>query len=379
MARLRIALDATPLLGPRTGIGAFAAGLVDQLALDPAMAVTAWAATWRGRGDLDAELPAGVRAVHRPMAARPLRVAWASADAPPIQWWTGPVDVVHGTNYVVPPCRDASALVTVHDLTVVHHPELCTRDTLEYPQLLRRAFDRGAHVHTDSRFVAEEVQEVFGLPGDRVHPIHLGVDELEVTEPGLGRGVVGTTGRYVLALGTVEPRKDLPSLVRAFEAVAADHPDTVLAIAGPDGWGSEQLAAALERSPARDRIVRIDRFVSATERAGLVRDATVLAYPSRYEGFGFPPLEAMQVGVPVVATRVGSLPEVLGDAAEWCEPDDADDLAGALHRLLGDEARHDELAAAGPVQAARYSWAACARHLAALYHDLAANGYGQRS
>jgi glycosyltransferase involved in cell wall biosynthesis len=378
MDRLRIALDATPLLGPRTGVGVFAAELLARLAGDPTLEMTAWAASWRGRDGLDDAVPAGVRTITRPMAARPLRAAWSRADQPPIEWWTGTVDVVHGTNFVVPPARRAAGLVTVHDLTVIRFPELCTADTLAYPDLLRRAFRRGAHVHTVSQFVADEVQEVFGLPADRVHPIPLGVEPLEAVDPALARRLAGPRP-YVLALGTVEPRKDLPVLVEAFDAVAEEDPELQLVIAGPDGWGQEQLRRALTLSRHADRIVRIDRFVSSEERAALLRNAAVLAFPSRYEGFGLPPLEAMQVGTPVVATRAGSLPEVLGDAAEWCAVGDVDGLAAALRRVLRHDDRRDALVASGAGQVARYTWEACADAMVALYRDMAANGYGRRS
>ncbi|MDQ3145333.1 MAG: glycosyltransferase family 1 protein, partial [Actinomycetota bacterium] len=142
--RLRVAFDATPLLGVRTGVGAFTASVLEGLALRPDVDVTAFAVTWRGRDALAAMVPAGVALPRRPMAARPLRELWARSDVAPVEWWTGPVDVVHGTNFVVPPGRDAAEVVTVHDLTAVRFPELCTPDTLRWPALLRRALDRGA-------------------------------------------------------------------------------------------------------------------------------------------------------------------------------------------------------------------------------------------
>src|SRR5947209_3258652 len=141
---LRVALDATPLLGTRTGVGAFTAGTLEALSEHTSLELLAFALTWRGRGDLDVVLPLGVKRVQRPMAARPLRFAWRHVDAPSIERWTGRVDVVHGTNFVVPPARRAARVVTVHDLTPLRYPELCTRDTLAYPDLLRRAVRRGA-------------------------------------------------------------------------------------------------------------------------------------------------------------------------------------------------------------------------------------------
>ena len=310
---LRLAIDATPLLGPRTGVGMFTGRAArPPRRATPTLAITAWAASWRGRDALAAELPAGVRAVTRPMAARPLRQAWARADQPPIEWWTGPVDVVHGTNYVVPPSRGAASLVSVHDLTVVRYPELCTADTLQYPALLRRAFARGAHVHTDSAAIAAEVCEVFDLPEDRVHPVHLGIPPLPETAPGRGRRA-GRRRAVRARPGHRRAPQGPPGARRRLRRPGPDRPATPrLVIAGPDGWGTEALTAALGRSRVRDRIRRLDGYLDDRARSALLHDARVLAYPSVYEGFGLPPLEAMQLGVPVVATRVGSLPEVLG-------------------------------------------------------------------
>src|SRR5690606_24040703 len=157
------------------------------------------------------------------------------------------------------------------------------------------------------------VVEVYGASPDRVVAVPLGVDPPEHASPADGHRLAGGD-RYVLALGTVEPRKDLPLLVEAFDLLAVDDPDLRLVHAGPDGWGADAFTECIDRSPRRDRIVRLG-WVDDAARSALLHGAAVLAYPSRYEGFGLPPLGAMSVGTPVVATAVGSLPEVLGDAA----------------------------------------------------------------
>ena len=160
-----------------------------------------------------------------------------------------------------------------------------------------------------------------------------------------GRHLAGAE-RYVLALGTVEPRKDLPTLVAAFDALAASDKDLHLVLAGQDGWGIEALTASRDRAVHRRRIHRLG-WVNEQQRAALLRGASVFAYPSRYEGFGLPPLEAMAVGTPVVTTTAGALPEVVGDAARVVPPLDVDALAGALADVLGDEDLRTSLVARG--------------------------------
>jgi glycosyltransferase involved in cell wall biosynthesis len=371
----RVAVDLTSLLDRLTGVGVFVRDLTTHLATRPDVSLTGYAVTWRGRHRLADVAPPGVAIVDRPMAARPLHELWRRIDHPRIDHWIGRHDAVWGPNYVVPPTR-AGALVTVHDLTTVHYPELADGFTLAYPDLVRRAIGRGAWVHTPSAFVRDEVIAHFGAEPDRVVAIPHGV----ATPPAAacsGRGSRGEGarlaggGRYVLAVGTVEPRKDLPTLVAAFDALARDDPQLRLVIAGADGWGAEALTRAIAAARHGDRVVR-PGWVDDAGRAALLREATVFAYPSRYEGFGLPPIEAMAAGVPVVATRAGSLPEVCGDGADLVPPQNAEALAAALGRVLADAAHRAALVERGHRVAAGYDWDVTAARFAELLGRVAA-------
>jgi glycosyltransferase involved in cell wall biosynthesis len=381
-----VAIDATPLLGTRTGVGRFCEGALRALAPRHELDVDAFAVTWRRRHRLPPLVPAGVRVRQRAMPARPLHLAWAHLGGPAVEWFVGPADVVHGTNFVVPPTRGAARVVTVHDLTTVRFPELCDRATLGFPSLVRRAMAEGAWVHTPSQFVADEVVAEFGADPDRVRVVYHGVTRGEVPAataataatgdpPRGGAGPAPTplppgTARYVLAVGTIEPRKDYPGLVHAFDLVAEARPDVALVVAGVDGWGAAAFHQAVEASPHRDRIVALG-YVPDAALGRWLRGAALLAYPSVYEGFGFPPLEAMAAGVAVVASAAGAVPEIVGDGAVVVAPGDIDALAAALGSVLDDADARAALVDKGRCRAARFTWEACGAGLVALYADAA--------
>ncbi len=368
LPRLRIAYEATALLGTRTGVGEFCYGALESLVRNPDLEVGAFAISFRRRKLLKSELPEGVGFRDLILPARPLHKLWAKFNFPPLDLWDRKFDVVHGTNFVVPPTHSAGKVVTVHDLTTLRFPELCDKETLIFPRMVQRAIDEGAFVHTPSEFVAEEVTENFKVDPSKVFAIHHGIPRLDEGGDHRGGEVGPLSGkRFVLALGTVEPRKDLPLLVKAFDSVADEDHDIVLVIAGKDGWGSDALTGAITRARSRSKIFRLG-YVSAPTRRWLLKNAVVFAYPSIYEGFGFPPLEAMSFGTPVVSTDAGALGEVLSKESAWLvESGDADGLAEAISKVAGDPLVASRMREAGLAHVGQFSWDRCAGELASLY------------
>ncbi|HEX6263273.1 MAG TPA: glycosyltransferase, partial [Actinomycetota bacterium] len=299
-----VAFDVTPLAGFRTGIGLAVQETHDAL-VDAGAELVPYAIGLRVRTD---GLPGGTRVVRLP--TRGLVAAWGRAGRPRIDRWVRGARVVHATNYLTPPSR-LPTLVTIHDCAFALFPETVTRVVLGFARVLRRAVARGAWVHCATEAIAEEVEGLFG-PGlrreGRIAVVPFGVPRLDASEPLAGELQERLRGRpYLLALGTIEPRKNLARLVRAFGRMAGEHPDLRLVVAGPDGPGRPEVDDAIAGldPDARGRVV-LAGAVGPGQRRTLIGEAAVLAYPSIYEGFGFPMLEAMTLGVPVVGGAAGA-------------------------------------------------------------------------
>jgi glycosyltransferase involved in cell wall biosynthesis len=372
-ARPTVAIDVTPLLGARSGVGAAVAEIVAALrALEAGPDLVPYTLSTRARLHRDS-VPTDTRFV--PIPARILLRSWVRADAPRIDRWLRPAQVVHATNYLAPPSR-LPTLVSVYDCSFVRYPELCTPEVRAFDPVIRRAVARGATLHTASDFVADEIEEIFGRglrAAGRLVVIPLGVPSLGAVAqmPADVESALGGSP-FIIAIGTLEPRKNFAHLVGAFGELAAEHPDVRLVIAGHDGPARPEILAAIARldTGAGERVVLAGGISDAGRRA-LLENATLLAYPSIYEGFGFPVLEAMTAGVPVVAARAGSIPEVAGDAALLFEPTNEHDLAREMDRVLTDDAIRSELIARGRDRVHAFSWDHTARALASCYRRVA--------
>jgi glycosyltransferase involved in cell wall biosynthesis len=391
---MKVALDATPLLGPRTGVGRYVAALAEALAELPGPEpeqVALVPFSWRGTGDLPRVAPAGPRVRHgrRRVPARLLQAAWARVPFPPVEWLAGRVDVFHATNFAAPPARRAAVVVTVHDLTYLRHPEMVTAASARYRELVPRALRRGATVCTPTAAVAEEVADAYRLPPERlvVTPLGVGPAWRAAAPPDPAwLAARGLPERYLLFVGNREPRKNLPGLLAAYrELLAGRVPGgrragggggrgpgagrepgaegvPPLVLVGPPGWGEALDLAGLEAGA-----VVTPGYLPEEELARVVAGAAALAYPSWYEGFGLPALEALACGTPVVAADLPALREVLGGQAELVAPGDTAALADALARVLEDPGG-EPARATRRARAAAFTWDACARATLSAYH-----------
>lgn len=364
---VQVAIDAGPLHGARTGIGNAVAWTVDALRragrTDEFGDITLSPYVTSMRAHLDSgerRLPIPAALAHR---------LWSGSGRPPMDRWLGHPDVVHGTNYVVPPTR-APRLVSVYDCWFVENPDDAHPDVARAGAVLTRSIVEGAHVVTSSDATSDRVRELFDAPS--VHTVHLGPPPYDPTERRSAPALGDQDAPFVLALGTVERRKNIPTLIAAFHRLADEHPTVQLRIAGRDGDDSATVAAAIERLPAttRRRVVRHPTVTEPVKR-WLLDHASALAYPSLDEGFGFPILEAQLAGTPVVASSAGSIPEVAGAGALLSLPLDHDALAANLFWTIDSTSQQRSLIERGHVNVRRFSWEQTASALAGHYRRLA--------
>ncbi len=283
-------------------------------------------------------------------------------------------DVVHFPASIGPLDGGKNVVLTVHDCIFLRHPEWFRWERAQYYRWAgTRSAQRAAHIIADSQATARDVHALMDIDEARITAIPLGVGDTfrppSETLVKNARKPYGLPERFFLYVGTLEPRKNLARIVRSWDAVAAIIPED-LVIAGRVGWKTNELDDAIAHARHRERIHR-PGFIDAPDLPGLLGAARAFVWPSLYEGFGLPVLEAMACGTPVITSNTTSLPEVAGDAALLVDPCNEEAIAEAMTRLSQDNALRESLHVAGPARAAQFTWQRCAEETMAVYRRVA--------
>ena len=379
---MRALIDYRPALRQRSGVGEYTHQLVKALlgaypagAPGRPLELTLFSSSWKDRLTLaDGEL-AGAATIDRRVPVRLLNLAWHRLAWPKAETLTGRAfDVTHSLHPLMLPSRAAAHVVTIHDLDFLVHPERTRAEIRrDYPALARDHAHRADRVVVPSQFTGGEVERRLGLPSDRVSICPPGAPDWTPRER------PPADGGYVLFFGTLEPRKNVGALLDAYERFITgpveagrvrgrDVTRTVppLVLAGQATEESRPWLDRIERAPLRG-VVRHIGYVDPSKRRELYEGARLLVQPSFEEGFGLPVLEAMTLGVPVIAANRGALPEVLGDAGPVVDPERPEQLASAIERMIDDEAFAAACAAKGTLRARQFRWDLTARRVYEAY------------
>lgn len=383
---MRVAIDARSAFSQgKTGIGYYTSHLVRLLPrVDPGTTYIAWYPSIRAAFHLRERRNSFGHDRAPNLVNRPPRIPatwfqrWAvQHDIPRLEWLVR-FDVLFAPNFVPPPTRTRRLVLTVHDLAFRLFPHTAPLATRRWLSRLDVALHQASRVIVVSEQSRRDLLELYPVQADRVSVVPLGVDT-EVFRPAPKEAVTavrrryGIEGPYVLSLTGIEPRKNLPAMIRAYGILKADVRPTLvlagpLAPRNPEGW--DLLRPALDDQPpeVRDRIV-FTGYVSEMDKVALLTGAEALVYPSLYEGFGLPVIEAMACGTPVLTSSVSALPETAGDAALLVDPHDTGAIAQGIERLLTDPVLSRNLRAAGMARAGGFSWNETARRTAEILHQ----------
>ena len=369
---VRILLDYRPALKERTGVGEYAHELAAALArrLQEGDELVLFTSSLADRPD--PAVAAGwprTRVVDRRVPVRLLSYAWHRLGWPGVERLAGRADIVQSFHPLLIPSIGAQSAVTVHDLDFLHHPERTSAEIRrDYPELARDHSARAALVVVNSEDTARSV----------VSSLNVGRDRIVVCRPGVPSWIGAPVDRrppedgYVLFVGTLEPRKNLGALLDAWVDLAARLPRLPrLRVAGGVRPGGEAWVERMRRAPLAAHVDYVGYVVGADRRA-MYEGARLVVLPSFHEGFGLPVLEAMSLGIPVVTSNRGALPEVVGDAGLMVEAEDRRALADAIHAVLTDEDRAAAMSARGVARAREYDWDRAARALYDAYTGLMA-------
>jgi glycosyltransferase involved in cell wall biosynthesis len=383
---VRVAIDARSAFSQsKTGVGYYTWHLVHLLpGVDPEASYVAWYLDARGALGLTRRRRLVDRVGSSNLVERrmPIPTRWfeqlSLRYGIPRMEWTVRFDVLFAPNFVPPPTRARRLVLTVHDLAFRLFPHTAPLATRRWLSRLEAALRQASRVIVVSEQTRRDLLDLYPVQPDRVSVVPLGVDtELfrpaSTTAVGAVRRRYGIDGPYVLSLTGIEPRKNLPALIRAFSALHANVRPT-LVLAGPvapwnpEGWNLLRPVLDALPPPVRERIV-LTGYVPEEEKVALLTGAEALVFPSLYEGFGLPVLEAMACGAPVLTSSVSALPETAGDAALLVDPHDTEAIAQGIERLLTDAELRGRLRNAGTARAAGFSWKETAGRTAEVLHQ----------
>jgi glycosyltransferase involved in cell wall biosynthesis len=373
---MRIGIDARSVLKQRTGVGAYTYNLIQNLScLDRE---NRYVLFYSHHKNLASHIPK----IENPnfenrffrIPNKLLNLSWGTIKLPKIDWLVGKVDLYHSPNYNLNILARGKSVMTIHDLNFLAYPQFTISSGRWHYAFKIKSYARKADaVIADSFSTKNEIIKYLKIPEDKIRVIHLGCAGAFQPLPDNERS--GKTnekfkieGDYILYVGTLEPRKNLQGLIQAYAQCRAKN-DFLLVLAGGKGWKYEHIFSLVDKLRLQDRVI-FTGYVEEVDLLPLYQGASLFVYPSLYEGFGLPPLEAMACGLPVVVSNTTSLPEVVGDAGVYVDPNDIGQISDAIDTVLSDAELRRTLIRQGLERAKLFSWEKTAKETLRLYEQV---------
>jgi glycosyltransferase involved in cell wall biosynthesis len=374
---VNIGIDYTAALKQSGGIGRYARGLITTLAkLDSRHNYTLLATPDAASDGLEffQKYPNFNHKTY-PLPERWMTIGWHRFYLPiPVEWFAGEMNLFHSPNFILPPVRRAKTLLTVHDLSFIRHPQGAVESLRKWlNQVVPRSLAHADHILADSHSTKEDLIEIYDISPNDITVVGAGVEErfqpiIDPVQLETVRNKYDLPDKFILGLGTLEPRKNFTGLIEAFSQSSVNKSHH-LVIAGGKGWLYDDIFAAAENSPVATRI-HFTGFVADNDLPALYSSADVFAYPSHYEGFGIPVIEAMACGTPVICADNSCLPEVAGKSALQITASDTVALSVGLNDLIIDSSLREKTITEGFVQAKKFNWPSAALRLLGVYNRM---------
>lgn len=382
---MKIGIDISQLAYPGTGVATYTQNLVENLLkIDKENEYVLFYSSLRKHGSqitrfdsVDPRRKSGMTIRNYRIPPILLESLWNRLHLLPIETFTGKLDVFHTSDWLEPPSR-CPKVTTIHDLTVLKYPETFTARgghdiVANQKRKLELVKKESKIIIAVSENTKQDIVDLLKISEERIRVVYEAADEIFGKQEARSKKQevmkkYGISGKYILAVGTREPRKNLERVIEAYKLLLSQYPDLSLVIAGKYGWGDEKLNIKNKQSLIpRNKKLKILGFVPKEDLVELYAGAEVFVYPSLYEGFGLPVLEAMASGCPVVTSNVSSLPEVAGDAGILVDPNNVEDIAQGIKKALE---QREPLIKKGLVQASKFSWEKTAQETLKIYYEV---------
>lgn len=370
---MKVALELQPCLGQRSGIGIYTYELAKRLQNTETLSFQGNVFNFMGRNDNSASL-CGVSMELAENCSMPYGVYRRIWDKVPFSYSKRfpAADITHFFNYIVPPRVDGTVISSIYDMTYLRYPETMDERNLKRIQRdILYSVERSQRIVTISEFSKSEIVSLLQVDPAKIDIVYTNASlHHSCASPEVLWERYGVKAPFILYMGTIEPRKNLSMLIRAFSRFKKETGlPHKLVLAGGKGWKSEDIYATAEGSPVKEDMI-FTGYISAEEKNALYQQAATFVFPSLYEGFGMPPLEAMHFDTPVICAEAASLPEVVGDGAVLVPPQDELAWCQAMYDVLSQKELREALVRRGHLRTQRFSWASSAQTLKQIYQQI---------